>query len=193
MPATIFPDVFDYVALGHLHQPQVVAGREDIRYSGAPLAMTFAEASRRKSVALIEYRDGEKTIQPLEVPIFQRLERVRGDWETIAAALARLAEDGAATWLEVEYDGVAIPGDLRRDLAELTAGTSLEILRVRNCRVAAHALEAFDPEETLRGLDEEEVFRRCLEAHQVAEGERTELLTAYRELLEAVRENAGGR
>ena len=189
MPAAIFPPNFDYVALGHLHQPQIVAGNESIRYCGAPLAMTFAEAAREKSVILLEYHDGRRKITPLEVPVFQRLERVSGDWAAIGAGLAKLIEEKAEAWLEVEYSGEEVLGDLRRRLADLTAGSSLDILRVKNSRIAAQALEAADLEETLSGLDEEEVFRRCLAAHQVPAEQRPELTAAYYELLKIVRES----
>lgn len=50
-------DVFDYVALGHVHRPQRV-GRDTVRYSGSPLKYSFSEARYGKSVALVEL--GEK-------------------------------------------------------------------------------------------------------------------------------------
>lgn len=42
---------FDYAALGHLHRAQKV-GREEVRYSGSPLAYAFDEAGQTKSVAI---------------------------------------------------------------------------------------------------------------------------------------------
>lgn len=45
-------DVFDYVALGHIHSPQRV-GREEIRYAGSPLKYSLSEANNEKSVPLI--------------------------------------------------------------------------------------------------------------------------------------------
>ena len=53
--ADMFDDCFDYVALGHLHVPQRVGGRENIRYSGSPIAMGFGEARQQKQVLLIEF------------------------------------------------------------------------------------------------------------------------------------------
>lgn len=38
--ASIFPPVFDYVALGHLHVPQKVKKQETIRYCGSPCSKT---------------------------------------------------------------------------------------------------------------------------------------------------------
>ncbi|WP_424108350.1 exonuclease SbcCD subunit D C-terminal domain-containing protein [Psychrobacter halodurans] len=53
--ADMFDKGFDYVALGHLHVPQRVGGRETIRYSGSPIAMGFGEARQQKQVLLIQF------------------------------------------------------------------------------------------------------------------------------------------
>lgn len=45
-------DLFDYVALGHIHAPQKV-GREEIRYSGSPLKYSLKECGRDKSLPII--------------------------------------------------------------------------------------------------------------------------------------------
>jgi exonuclease SbcD len=44
---------FDYVALGHLHQPQSV-GKDSIRYAGSLLKYSFSEANHTKSVSLVD-------------------------------------------------------------------------------------------------------------------------------------------
>jgi len=53
--ADMFNDGFDYVALGHLHVPQRVGGRESIRYSGSPIAMGFGEAKQQKQILLVQF------------------------------------------------------------------------------------------------------------------------------------------
>lgn len=53
--ADMFDESFDYVALGHLHVPQRVGGRESIRYSGSPIAMGFGEAKQQKQVLLVQF------------------------------------------------------------------------------------------------------------------------------------------
>lgn len=46
-------DAFDYVALGHIHAPQRI-GREEVRYCGSPIAYSFSECRRAKSVVVGE-------------------------------------------------------------------------------------------------------------------------------------------
>jgi len=57
--ADMFNDGFDYVALGHLHVPQRVGGRESIRYSGSPIAMGFGEAKQQKQILLVQFGAAE--------------------------------------------------------------------------------------------------------------------------------------
>lgn len=54
------PKMFDpavYTALGHIHKAQRVSGREQVRYAGAPLPMSFAEINYKQGVQLIELQD----------------------------------------------------------------------------------------------------------------------------------------
>jgi exonuclease SbcD len=57
----ISPEAFDeniaYTALGHLHRAQRVSGRENVRYSGAPLPMSFAEKNNKQGVTLVTISD----------------------------------------------------------------------------------------------------------------------------------------
>ena len=46
-------DVFDYVALGHIHSPQNCSSSK-IRYCGTPLKYSFSEANDFKSVTVVE-------------------------------------------------------------------------------------------------------------------------------------------
>jgi exonuclease SbcD len=63
----MFDESFDYVALGHLHVPQRVGGREHIRYSGSPIAMGFGEAKQQKQVLLVKFGAADNVISDLDV------------------------------------------------------------------------------------------------------------------------------
>ncbi len=66
-----FANKFQYTALGHLHKAQKVAGCNNIRYSGAPLPMSFAERNNRQSVTLITMQENQTTIEqiPFDAPV----------------------------------------------------------------------------------------------------------------------------
>ena len=65
---------FDYVALGHLHQPHHVQ-YENIRYSGSPLVYSASELARPKFLSMIEM-NSEPGFKLHEIP-FKPLHSVR--------------------------------------------------------------------------------------------------------------------
>ncbi len=187
--AAIFPDSLNYLALGHLHVPQKVGSSERRRYSGSPIPMGFGEAKQAKSVCMVDFDHAEPTVQMLPVPVFQRLERVKGDWPAISARILELSAIHPQAWLEVIYEGEEVISDLRDRLDKATANSDLEILRIKNNRIVDRVLGQIHDEEMLDDLSVDEVFARCLTAHQVPEDQRPELLRAYQETIASLQQN----
>jgi exonuclease SbcD len=181
--AGIFPANLNYLALGHLHVPQKVNGLERMRYSGSPLAMGFGEAKQEKSVCLVEFERVEAKVSLIKVPVFQQLERIHGNWETLSSRILELSANRSGAWLEVVYDGEEILGDLRERLEAAVAGSGLEILRVKNNRIIDRVLNRIHPDEILDDLNANDVFERCLTVHDVPEEQRPALMLAYQEAL----------
>lgn len=179
----VFPPLIDYLALGHLHIPQQVGRSDTRRYSGSPLPMGFGEAGQAKQVYEVDFDGSQPAVTALPVPSFQALERIQGDWETIARRLDELKASASPVWLEIIYEGNEIISDLRERLDQATAGTGLEILRARNNRVIQRVLNPEHSEETLDELDLNQVFTRCLDAHDVPEEQRASLQKTYQEVL----------
>jgi len=187
--AGIFPACFNYLALGHLHVPQKVNGSETIRYSGSPLPMGFGEAKQQKSVCQVEFHSTAASVQLIDVPIFQKLERVKGDWDGISNRIIELSATDSQGWLEVIYDGTEVIGDLRERLEAAISGTQMEILRIKNNRIIDRVLGQIHEEETLDDLNVNDVFERCLAVHDVSEEQRPELLRAYQETVSSLYED----
>ena len=76
VPADTFAG-FSYVALGHLHGQQTLAGH--LRYSGSPLPYSFSEAAHRKGSWLVELdAAGTKRAELVPAPGYRRLSLLRG-------------------------------------------------------------------------------------------------------------------
>ncbi len=187
--AGIFPACFNYLALGHLHVPQKVNGSEIIRYSGSPLPMGFGEAKQQKSVCQVEFHSTAASVQLIDVPVFQKLERVKGDWDGISSRILELTATDTQGWLEVIYDGTEVIGDLRERLEAAISGTQMEVLRIKNNRIIERVLGQIHEEETLDDLNVNDVFERCLAVHDVPEEQRPELLRAYQETVSSLYED----
>ena len=187
--AGIFPENLNYLALGHLHVPQNVNGSGIMRYSGSPLPMGFGEAKQQKSACQIEFHSTAASVQLIDVPVFQKLERVKGDWDGISNRILELSATDSQGWLEVIYDGTEVIGDLRERLEAAMSGTQMEILRIKNNRIIDRVLGQIHEEETLDDLNVNDVFERCLAVHEVPEDQRPELLRAYQETVSSLYED----
>ncbi len=81
--ASLF-DEFDYVALGHLHQPQSLSAT--VRYSGSLLKYSFSEAAHSKSVTLVDLgAKGTPVIEEVQLPVRRDVRQLRGELEEILA------------------------------------------------------------------------------------------------------------
>lgn len=68
---------YDYVALGHLHAPQR-AGTAT-RYSGSPLKYSLSEEHQKKSVTIVELKEGgEPSLELVPVPALRDVRTVQG-------------------------------------------------------------------------------------------------------------------
>jgi len=150
--------------------------------------MGFGEAAQAKQVCVVEFAP-EKTVQQLPVPVFQKLERLTGDWPQIEARLMALNAEGVSVWLEVTHTGHELIDDLRERLEALTAGSALEVLKARDARKSLQVLNRQAQDEALDDLSPEEVFARCLDASAVPPEQRDELTQSFGEILQALQES----
>ena len=186
--AEVFPAAIDYLALGHLHVPQAVGSAEHIRYCGSPIPMGYGEATQEKKVVLIEFNSTTPNIQELPVPCFQELVRIVGSLDDINAKLEALKKRKSAAWLEIEYTGSDIIGNLREMLDEAMADSAMEIRRIKNRRVMDRVISTVAEDETLDDLDAGDVFTRCLDAFEVPDEDREELTVSYNEIIKSLHE-----
>ncbi len=115
-------DMFDYVALGHIHGPQYVGknrpgdGGTVIRYCGTPLKYSFSEESHKKSITVIDI-DG-KSLGISEIPLIPLYDmaELRGTFEEVMSDNFRPDVKSDAYVKIVLTDEQEIP-DVRRQLS----------------------------------------------------------------------------
>lgn len=185
----VFPSSIDYLALGHLHVPQSVGRAEHIRYCGSPIPMGYGEATQEKKVVLVEFNSAVPTIRELPVPCFQQLVRIVGSLEDIREKIDKLKKEESLAWLEIEYTGKEIIGNLRDLLDEALAESAMEICRIKNRRVMDRVISTIAEGETLDDLDTGDVFKRCLETFDVPDEDREELTSCYNEIIKSLHED----
>ena len=197
--ADAFPACFDYVALGHLHRPQLVGGQAHIRYCGAPIPLSFSETSHPQQVLLVTFNGAAcPAIQALEVPCTRLLRRFRGSLEKVVQEL--LDHDNAdyehPTWAEVAVESGlpwALVQDQVREAWQATEGR-VQVLAVRKLREeTAPAAAVYTHAAPLPDLDEltpRAVFEQLLDTKEYDPEARQELLDTFGELLAYQRADA---
>jgi len=189
--ADSFPEDFNYVALGHLHRPQKVGGREHIRYCGSPIPLSFSEAGTEKQILLVDLELPQVDVTSIAVPEFGKLCVIRGDRDEILSQVESLeCPENGTIWLEVQYKGEHFISDFDRELREKIGDKSIELFALKNAS-PQRKLDLVTEEETeyLDDLSTEEIFTRRLDSANVREEEREELLQAFNEIMNKINDN----
>ncbi len=187
VPADRLPS-FDYFALGHLHIPQKVTGKENIRYSGSPMAMNFDEIHQQKSVVIIDIRDQKVDIKTVPVPAFRQFEQIKGDWDSLEASLRRLKEESFAGWVEVIYEGQEAIGNFRERVYKLVENTSIEVLKIQNAMLFNAVMKQYEKEVELQDLNPADVFDQCLIDHGIPDDQKIVLKGLFSEVCRQISE-----
>lgn len=179
----IFPEYITYTALGHLHSAQSI-GRENIRYSGSPIAMGFGEAGQNKSVSVIETAGKNlMSMKEIPVPVFQRLERISGDMNKLENAINTLGHENESIWLDVTYTGENIQGNLQDKLNDCVKKFPLiDILSVRDESIkdSNQSLSVPDGLDSITPLD---MLKFCFDENDTPKEQRDILVPLYEEIL----------
>ncbi|MFH2067086.1 MAG: exonuclease SbcCD subunit D C-terminal domain-containing protein [Pseudomonadota bacterium] len=184
----LFPSCIDYLALGHLHVPQCVGNENHFRYSGSPIPMGYGEANQEKKVIVAEWDNGRTpAVREIPVPCFQPLVRIVGSLDEIQEKVVQLRQEESTAWLEIEYTGSDMIGNLRELLDESLSGTAMEIRRIKNRRIMER-ISCMREDETLDDLNVHDVFERCLEASDVPSADRLEMKQLYHEIIRSLQE-----
>lgn len=190
-PTSAFPAA-DYIALGHIHQPQKVGGFNHIRYCGSPIPLSFDEVRQQKEVLLVDLEaSGLHAITPLPVPRFQALASVSGNLLALADKIVAAAAEGSPAqpvWLEVTVAEDDYLADLPVRIEAMTAGLPVEVLRIRRQRSSAAATLAAAARETLDELSPHDVFTRRLDQEELADDLRLAMVARYRAVVTGLQE-----
>lgn len=190
----IFSHAFDYVALGHIHRPQLVGNNEFIRYSGSPVPLSFSEKKDQKSVVILSLENGQ-ILAPkvLNVPKTRSLVRIAGSLLEADAKLQNFYNDYLLpSFVEVvvkeqTYSALAIEQfEALKSKYEDHEDFVIIKSRIEFKEGVKDISVLFHESKGIQELKPVDVFLKKLEAEDFGK-ERTDLLKeAFLELLEAI-------
>lgn len=186
-PANAFPPA-NYIALGHIHRPQIIGKQDHIRYCGSPIALSFDEAKTDKSVLLVEFtQDKNPVITPLNVPRVQGLAMVKTSLDTLAQDIESIVEQQSKQlteqlayhnqalevnalglevtqnmWLDIEISSEGYLEGLHQKINQLTEDLPVEVLLVRRAKKARITGQKTQQHISLSELTVDDVFQQRL-------------------------------
>lgn len=159
----VSPDTFSekiaYTALGHIHKAQRVSGREDVRYAGSPIPMSFAEKHYHHGVVMIVLDDGcavdIKRIEcPKSIPLVSVPSGEAVSPEVILQALQDLPDvEGEAPYLEVKVLLEEPEPMLRQEIENALTGKKYRLARIVSTYHQEGRVEA-ESDDWKRGLQD---------------------------------------
>jgi exonuclease SbcD len=197
LPADIFPDDIAYVALGHLHRPQTVGSRENVRYSGSPLPLSVIEIGYESQICLVELNGSECSgIRQLTVPRAVQFLRipVRGELplDTLLAELGELpaapVDNDRSAWPYLEVAPLLEKPEpaLRERIQESLTGKAVRLVRIAPVYTGgAGVLSTALAGQSLSDITPEDVFVRRYRS-SYPDDPPPEYLAAFHELIEQV-------
>ncbi|MEZ8104867.1 exonuclease subunit SbcD [Vibrio clamense] len=163
----------DYIALGHIHRPQLVAKKEHIRYSGSPIPLSFDELKSQKQVVIVEFDTSRNAlVSTVEVPMFQAMAMLKGNLVEIETQLDDITNtaENASVWLSIEVKEQDYLSDLQARVQSMVEGKPFEVLQLRRARGPKQAGLTQEKSETLAELTPFDVFGKRIEL-ETFEGE----------------------
>lgn len=123
-----FPEKAQYIALGHIHKPQLVPGtNKRARYSGSPIHYSKKEINFEKKAFVIDVRPGEEcTVEEINLKVYKPIEV----WKCLSIEDAiemceKNKDKNCWVYLEIETDRY-----LREDEIKMMKSAKKDILEI---------------------------------------------------------------
>ena len=188
--AADFPTYFDYIALGHLHRPQVIGGNEKVRYSGSPHILSFSEVNYDKKVLVLMVEENKITnVKDVVVPCFREFYRVTGTMIECMEQFPNMISNGyeLTPWVEIILkENHTINTDALKKEAEKYPFEILKItLKKQQTNIGIE--ELLKNTKSIKELLPTEVFKLKCKEMGVNLEEKPQVLDAFNEVLQAVK------
>lgn len=183
-----------YVALGHIHKPQMV-GSKTVRYSGSPIPLSFSEREDIKQVVILNFENDELDVTIKEIPHFRKLITLKGTINEVTSKLQSFEStspliDLIELQIEEENESVVLITALENLMAtesesnyQIVKGKITFQNKVQNTAsllISGEEISDFEPIE---------LFEKRLLQDEILEN-KTALLAAFKEIMESMQETS---
>ena len=188
--ALIFGGIPDYVALGHIHKPQVISNTNNIHYCGSPIPLSFSEKKDCKQVNVITIQNNKiANVEIVPIPKWRNLITFEGNLQVVKEKVELYSERTTLISLaEIIVNEESESLEIRQSFEEFVdskPNKNIEIVKSRlNFKTKIRgATDAFSVGTDVADVTPMQMFEKKLELQSGMENTE-ELKNAFREILE---------
>lgn len=131
IPSYHFANGYNYLAMGHIHKPQVVKHPENVvlKYAGSPIPLSFSERNDEKEITILTIENNNLTHQNLPIPTQRNLKRFKGNANELLVEMSSYKMASTlATWAELIITERVNFIEFNKQIDELALQNNIEIL-----------------------------------------------------------------
>lgn len=189
----IFEGIPHYVALGHIHKPQVISKTNNIHYCGSPIPLSFSEKEDCKQINVISTENNKiVNVEIVPIPKYRNLITFEGSLQEVQEMLSTYSERTTLKSLaEVIVNEESESISTRQAFEELINSQPNENIEVVKSRLnfkskIRGATDAFAVGTDVADVTPMQMFEKKLELQSGMENTE-ELKNAFREILEELK------
>ncbi len=188
--ANMFGAIPHYVALGHIHKPQVISAEQNIHYCGSPVPLSFSEKEDCKQINVITIQNNAiAKVEIVPIPKHRNLVTFEGSLQEVEEKMNSYSEETTLTSLaEIIVNEESESLERRQAYEEFInsqPNANIEIVksRLNFTNKVRGASEAFAVGTDVADVTPMQMFEKKLELQSGLENTE-ELKNAFREILQ---------
>lgn len=170
--ATEFDAMFDYLAMGHLHKPQIIGRNDKIQYSGSPVSLSFSERNDKKRIVVLEIDENKNlSTKHINIPEFRKLVSVKGSFDEVKEKIDTFSgNENLIPWISVEIEEETIKPNLVKDFelyAENLNNVEIVTFKIKSRTEIEGADSIYEETTSLKDMAIADVFEKLLEKEEI--------------------------
>jgi len=185
MPVNKLPEIFNYVALGHLHRCQCMRQTPPAYYSGSPIPLSFNESLHEQFVLIIDFDNQNIAhIHKEVVPRFRPLKKMKGKLQDLEAQYEDFSNELSSTltpWIEIDIQDKKPQPEMLEQITSSFEKQEYEVLKII-CKPSGIKKVNFQTQrlDELKPLD---VFQKRCEADGITGKDYQSLEKTFKDLM----------